>query len=176
MESKKPIVRIVKHVKIFHTLENAERMKRTTSAKALWIRWINGKILRCPRQKQNQSVDKYTFSYDPVGNKTGINKIRTGILQENGNFQYEYIPLNQLSRVFRNGEILREFNYDAFGNRIFKKEGIIKTNYFYNKNNQLIREKGQDTEEYQYDLRVNLKALILKLGKKKDTLRKKILN
>lgn len=120
-----------------------------------------GQLTELINQDNERILDKYTFSYDPVGNKTGINKIRTGILQENGNFQYEYNPLNQLSRVFRNGEELREFNYDAFGNRIFKKEGIIKTNYFYNKNNQLIREMGQDTKEYQYDLRGNLKAVTI---------------
>lgn len=118
-----------------------------------------GQLTGLINQNDKRVLDQYTYSYDPVGNKTGINKIRTGVLQENGDFQYEYNPLNQLTRVLRNGDELREYSYDAFGNRILKKEGIIETSYIYNENNQLIRETGQKIKDYQYDLRGNLRTV-----------------
>lgn len=117
-----------------------------------------GQLIELINQSDKRILDQYCYSYDPVGNKTGINKIRTGLPSESGDFQYEYNPLNQLTRVLKNGEELREYSYDAFGNRISKKEGENETNYIYNANNQLIKEAGQEIKEYQYDLRGNLRT------------------
>jgi len=78
---------------------------------------------------------------------------------ESGDFQYEYNSLNQIIKVLRNGKELREYAYDVFGNRIFKKEGEIETNYIYNANNQLIREMGEEIKDYEYDLRGNLRTV-----------------
>ena len=119
----------------------------------------SGQLTELKNEYNGKILDQYRYSYDPVGNKTGINKIRTGLSSESGNFKYEYNPLNQLTKVLRNGDELREYSYDMFGNRVLKKEGKNVTNFIYNETNQLIRETGQEIKDYQYDLRGNLRTI-----------------
>ena len=118
-----------------------------------------GQLTSIMNKNDGKILDQYHYTYDPVGNKTGINKLRTGIPAESGDFQYKYNSLNQIIKVLRDGKELRQFAYDVFGNRIFKKEGEIETNYIYNANNQLIREMGEEIKDYEYDLRGNLRTV-----------------
>ncbi len=58
----------------------------------------------------------------------------------------------------RNGELLRRYRYDAFGNRISLREGTKTTEYTYNVLNQLTEENtGEGLQRiYRYDKRGNL--------------------
>lgn len=69
-----------------------------------------------------------------------------------------YDPLGRLSEVSRNGELLRRYWYDAFGNRISLREGTKTTEYTYNVLNQLTEENaGEGLQRiYRYDKRGNL--------------------
>ncbi|MFR3728519.1 DUF6531 domain-containing protein [Lacrimispora sp.] len=120
-----------------------------------------GKLTGLVNQSNGKILDQYTYSYDPVGNKTDIVKIRSGVKSDNGHFQYEYNSHNQMIRVLRDGEALREYDYDVFGNRIFKREGENETFYTYNSGNQLVKEIGSETKEYEYDLRGNLSEVLV---------------
>lgn len=123
-----------------------------------------GKLTGLVNQSSGKILDQYTYSYDPVGNKTGIVKNRYGAKSDNGQFQYEYNPLNQITRVLKNEKILREYKYDAFGNRIFKRDGENETHYTYNPGNQLVKEIGVEIKEYEYDLRGNLSDVLVNGG------------
>ncbi|WP_024347824.1 DUF6531 domain-containing protein [Lacrimispora indolis] len=120
-----------------------------------------GKLTGLVNQCNGKILDQYTYSYDPVGNKTDIVKRRSGARSDNGHFQYEYNSHNQIIRVLRDGEALREYEYDVFGNRIFKREGENETFYTYNLGNQLVKEIGNETKEYEYDLRGNLSEVLV---------------
>lgn len=75
--------------------------------------------------------------------------------------------MNRIIRVTRDGEFLRSYGYDAFGNRSFLESAGGKTDYFYNQNSQLIRTvNGDITTEYSYDRRGNM-THVLENGRSK---------
>lgn len=104
---------------------------------------------------------EYTYTYDLVGNKTGISINKNGSVKD---YSYSYDEVGRITKVVLNGKTLREYSYDIFGNRTAKVEyaedEVITTNYIYKggklaeefiaKNNSLIQKR------YEYDKRGNL--------------------
>ena len=104
---------------------------------------------------------EYTYTYDLVGNKTGISINKNGSVKD---YSYSYDEVGRITKVVLNGKILREYSYDIFGNRTAKVEyvedEVITINYIYKggklaeervaKNNCLIQKR------YEYDKRGNL--------------------
>ena len=106
-------------------------------------------------------LDAYAYKYDVLGNKIGIEKERRGIEEESGSYAYGYDALGRLSRVTKDGSLLRSYAYDAFGNRIGLTEGGKETRYTYNALNQLVSLTDEErTEQYIYDKRGNLTELV----------------
>ena len=104
--------------------------------------------------------ERYHYIYDAVGNKIEARKNRNGIEEDSGIYSYHYDARNQLVGVLKDGKVQREYGYDSFGNRIYKKdhgEDFLETVYKYNSNNQLIEDiNSQVCRQYQYDKRGNL--------------------
>ncbi|MGN0130946.1 MAG: RHS repeat domain-containing protein, partial [Lachnospiraceae bacterium] len=74
-----------------------------------------------------------------------------------------------LSEVTKDGEALRTYGYDAFGNRTRMTEGDSRTTYTYNACNQLMsRVDAINEETYAYDRRGNL-SLIMENGTMKNS-------
>ena len=73
-------------------------------------------------QDQEGILDRYTYLYDLLGNKTGITKERRGLERESGQYRYGYDALGRLSEIQKDGEIQTRYGYDAFGNRTWKEE------------------------------------------------------
>ena len=73
-------------------------------------------------QDQESILDRYTYLYDLLGNKTGITKERRGLERESGQYRYGYDALGRLSEIQKDGEIQTRYGYDAFGNRTWKEE------------------------------------------------------
>lgn len=114
-------------------------------------------------------LDAYTYRYDLTGNKTAIKKQRRGLPEESGLYTYGYDPLGRLSKVTKDGELLRTYGYDAFGNRTHMTEGDRETAYTYNAMNQLMSRMDSMSEEtYAYDRRGNL-SLIMENGSLKNS-------
>ena len=114
-------------------------------------------------------LDAYTYRYDLTGNKTAIEKQRRGLPEESGLYTYGYDPLGRLSKVTKDGEMLRTYGYDAFGNRTHMTEGDRETAYTYNAMNQLMSRMDSMSEEtYAYDRRGNL-SLIMENGSLKNS-------
>ena len=105
-------------------------------------------------------LDRYTYQYDLLGNKTGIEKQRRGLVEESGSYQYGYDPLGRLNKVTKDSNPLRNYSYDAFGNRTRLMERGKQTTYAYNSVNQLLSRVDADVEEiYTYDKRGNLSQI-----------------
>ena len=112
-------------------------------------------------QDQEGILDRYTYLYDLLGNKTGITKERRGLERESGQYRYGYDALGRLSEIQKDGEIQTRYGYDAFGNRTWKEERGEQTSYQYNALNQLVSERqGEIRKEYGYDKRGNLTAIL----------------
>lgn len=106
-------------------------------------------------------LDRYSYQYDLVGNKTVIEKQRRGLDEESGIYTYGYDALGRLNAVVRNGETLRSYEYDAFGNRSLLREDGRETVYSYNAMNQLVsRVDAFNEESYTYDKRGNLNLIM----------------
>ena len=116
------------------------------------------KIMHISDEKINM---EYTYTYDLVGNKTGISINKNGSVKD---YNYSYDEVGRITKVVLNGKMLREYSYDIFGNRTAKVEyvedEVITTKYIYkggklaeeliSKNNSLIQKR------YEYDRRGNL--------------------
>ena len=112
-------------------------------------------------QDKEGILDRYTYLYDLLGNKTGITKERRGLERESGQYRYGYDALGRLSEIQKDGEIQYRYGYDAFGNRTWKEESGEQTSYQYNALNQLVSERqGEIRKEYGYDKRGNLTAIL----------------
>ena len=105
-------------------------------------------------------LDRYTYLYDLLGNKTGITKERRGLTEESGSYHYGYDVLGRLSEIQKDGQMQTRYGYDAFGNRTWKEESGERTSYQYNALNRMVSEKhGEILRAYRYDKRGNLTSI-----------------
>ena len=124
-----------------------------------------GRIRELIHEDREGILDHYRYTYDLLGNKTGIEKHRRGLLEESGSWTYAYDALGRLSEVRKDGELHTAYGYDAFGNRVHESGRKGERLYRYNALNQLIsrkdmlEEEGKETE-YSYDLRGNLTGIL----------------
>ena len=110
-------------------------------------------------------LDRYTYLYDLLGNKTGITRERRGLTGESGSYTYGYDALDRLESIRKDNVLETQYRYDAFGNRTKKESGEHQTSYQYNALNQLINQtdqsqEGTRRETYLYDRRGNLSQVI----------------
>ena len=106
-------------------------------------------------------LDRYKYSYDAMGNRTEIIKERKDIPEESGTYSYVYDSLNRLREVTKDGQALRSYEYDGFGNRTKMTDGQVETSYSFNALNQLISTADSlgNEQRYTYDKRGNLAQL-----------------
>ncbi len=105
-------------------------------------------------------LDRYRYQYDLTGNKTVIEKQRRGLPEESGLYAYGYDALGRLNSVAKDGQDVRSYAYDAFGNRSLLREGSQETSYVFNALNQLVSWADALQEEtYTYDKRGNLSLI-----------------
>ena len=111
-------------------------------------------------QDQEGVIDRYTYLYDLLGNKSGITKERRGLERESGHYRYGYDALGRLAEIQKDGQMQTRYGYDAFGNRTWKEESGERTSYQYNVINQMVSEKhGELLKAYSYDKRGNLTGI-----------------
>ena len=111
-------------------------------------------------------IDEFSYSYDPAGNRTGIDRTRRQAdgSDETARYGYSYDPVNRLQGVSRNGTALRSYAYDALGNRKMMEdfEKGLATEYEYDPLNRLVRTSGADGERvFDYDKRGNMVSVSL---------------
>ena len=90
-----------------------------------------GRIAQISHEGENVH-ERYIYHYDAAGNEVGADKMRGGSaawkeyiscneknfvnsnMLESGNYRYTYDALNRLVGVEKDGNIQREYSYDAF--------------------------------------------------------------
>ncbi len=129
---------------------------------------VRGQIESLIHSDREGILDSYIYAYDILGNKTGIEKTRRGLEHESGMYTYGYDAMGRLESVAKDGNALRSYSYDAFGNRTSLTEAGSVTRYAYNALNQLIsKTDSQNATSYRYDRRGNLE-LVLENGLMKN--------
>lgn len=143
------------------------RLNRKTLPDGMFTDYIYneaGQLKTLTHYKDKKNVmDRFKYDYDLNGNIVRLIKHQDGLKEESGLYQYEYDCLDRLTRVSCYGETIRSFTYDAYGNRISRKDNNGITIYEYNELNQLIVESGKVIKDYRYDKRGNL-TQVLKNG------------
>ena len=103
--------------------------------------------------------ESFVFAYDANGNKIRATRQINGHLDEGRSYEYQYDAMNQLIGVVQGRKTVRSYAYDAFGNRIEKRdytgEQPLHTTYQYNVKNQLIEEYRNDTLEAAKEFNIN---------------------
>ena len=103
-------------------------------------------------------LDELSYAYDLCDNKSVVRATRRGMPELSGEYAYGYDELNRLTCVTRNGQAVRSYEYDAFGNRVQLTDGTEGvTGYAYNALDQLVCSWSDEGERsYRYDERGNL--------------------
>ena len=83
----------------------------------MWHYDDRGQFEELTHEDEGGILDRYRYEYDLMGNKTAVTKERRGLREESGRYVYGYDALSRLVSVSRDGDALREYAYDAFGNR-----------------------------------------------------------
>ena len=116
-----------------------------------------GHLASLVNKKSGTVLDSYEYSYDQAGNLVASCQKREGMLEATGSYEYGYDEIGRLNRVTKDGSPLRSYTYDAFGNRTILDEAGAKTEYLYNKANQLMRtDTPHGTTIFEYDKRGNV--------------------
>ena len=85
--------------------------------RTLWRYDGKGQLTELVHEDDKGILDRYRYEYDLMGNKTAVTKERRGLRAESGRYEYGYDALSRLVSVGRDGNALRAYAYDAFGNR-----------------------------------------------------------
>lgn len=105
-------------------------------------------------------IDRQRYEYDMRGNVSCIEKERRESSEHSGSFNYKYDVAGKLIEVAKDSKVLREYQYDAFGNRMRKTSDSIETIYSYNEADQLISKREAESETtYTYDRRGNITTM-----------------
>ncbi|WP_455052670.1 RHS repeat-associated core domain-containing protein [Mogibacterium sp.] len=115
-----------------------------------------GHLASLVNKKNGTVLDSYEHRYDQAGNLVASIQKREGMPDATGSYEYGYDEIGRLNRVTKDGSPLRSYTYDAFGNRTILDEAGAKTEYLYNKANQLMRaDTPHGTTIFEYDKRGN---------------------
>ena len=101
-------------------------------------------------------LDSAKITYDPYGNKTSVLRMRDGMPDYSGLFEYGYDPAGRLTSVSKDGAVQSTYEYDAFGNRKAKVSLGARTEYKYDAMDRLLETTGAVNEIFRYDNRGNL--------------------
>ena len=123
----------------------------------------NGALSRMTYQDQKGILDEFTFGYDEVGRRNTYGLYRRDIPGENGQYAYSYDGAGHLSQIRKNQQLLREYQYDSFGNRKSRTDFDLvtgqkkNTSYTYDLSGALLKMvQGNQIQEFGYDQRGNL--------------------
>lgn len=120
----------------------------------------SGALARLTHMDADGTIDAYAYTRDARGKTIAIDRRRRGLEKHSGLFSYTYDALGRLVCVQRDGSPVREYTYDAFGNRTSMKEGMRRSSYTYDEANRLTELTANgSTLICTYDARGNLTSM-----------------
>lgn len=103
-------------------------------------------------------LDRCSYSYDAMGNKTGIRKERSGRPEESGSYVYTYDALNRLERAWDNTGKEAEYFYNGLGQRTGRRTNEKQEDYLLDLtrayHNLLGLETGEERQNFYWDFGV----------------------
>ena len=116
----------------------------------------NGRVKNILVQDTDGALLELDYVYDDYyGLMTGQTIKERG--KDTVSYDYEYDKKAFLTKVLKNDKPYAEYEYDARGNRTRAVEEGVVTEYFYNKENQLLKKTCQNREyTYEYNARGDL--------------------
>ncbi len=120
-----------------------------------------GRLLELIHRDSMGELDSCQYAYDMAGNRSRVTRMRRGMEEESGSYEYRYDLLGRLTEVTKDGMQQRSYTYDPFGNRSSMTENGARTRYVYNEGNQLVVKTENALETtYTYDRRGNLEQVL----------------
>ena len=101
----------------YNTMGRIAEKKFPEGMRTLWHYDDRGQLAELVHEDERGILDRYRYEYDLMGNKTAVTKERRGLREESGRYVNGYDALSRLVSVSRDGNALRGYAYDAFGNR-----------------------------------------------------------
>ncbi|SKB63541.1 RHS repeat-associated core domain-containing protein [Lachnospiraceae bacterium] len=133
---------------------------------AIYEYYKGGKI-RSMTSKDDQGVlDQNEYFYNVNSECEKIRRFRRNMPEASGVFSYKYDMMGHLTDIEKDGEILRKFRYDAFGNRILMEEANNCTSYQYDVLDRLVESTDKRSDGlisrtcFKYDERGNLTEVV----------------
>ena len=118
---------------------------------------LSGRLSILESRDREGLLDRFAYAYDPMGNTALINRERRELAEESGRYRYIYDACSRLIEVRKDGEVVEAYGYDGFGNRSYALSGGRRTDYAYDRANQMIRSVTENiVTDYRYDSRGNL--------------------
>ena len=115
-----------------------------------------GQLTELISSHSGKILDSVKLRYDANGNRISAERMRDGIPQDSGLFEYGYDAAGRLTDVRKDGTLQRQYSYDAFGNRISMQTPEGRTDYRYDAMDRLLEVKGLKNESFRYDRRGNI--------------------
>lgn len=174
-------MQIEKSGEIHYKYDDMGRISEKLFPEGLRTRWLydeRGQLQELVHEDDYGVLDRYQYEYDLMGNKAAVTKERRGLKEESGRYEYGYDGLSRLINVSKDGDALRSYTYDSFGNRSYltdfkkgrgtschydalnrlismeegERENVLRTDYAYDNRGNLIREEieGRLIHGYEY--------------------------
>lgn len=115
-----------------------------------------GNIIEMTSTRGGEVLESFKAKYDAGGNRISAERMRKGLPEETGLFEYGYDATGRLTSVSKDGISLREYTYDAFGNRTSLVSSNGRVDYKYDAMNRLLETSGALNETFRYDNRGNV--------------------
>lgn len=110
------------------------RMSEKLFPEEICTKWLydkRGNLKELIHEDGHGMLDRYQYEYDLMGNKIAVTKERRGLCNESGRYEYGYDALCRLTTVSKDGDKLRKYTYDSFGNRSRLEDYERGENIFY---------------------------------------------
>ncbi len=145
-------------LKVDYSYDEADRLSEKTFSNGNKVRYeyfSGGNLKSMISMDPDGVLDRYIYSRNEFGEVTGADRERRNMPEVSGKWDYGYDEVGRLTTVLKDGDLLRKYGYDIFGNRTSFESDGQKNVYEYDAMDRLLSVNGGD-KEYRYDRRGNI--------------------
>lgn len=118
------------------------------------------RLISLTYQAGEEVLDQYEYTFDLKGTKIKVNQYHKNSPTENGELIYRYDELDRLIEIRLNNKEVGSYEYDPYGNMLYKNEMGNEIQYTYDSLDRLVEERQREKSRVSmYDLRGNLSTI-----------------